>query len=66
MAVRKETAEAESRALPFKKNRGELKAYNLRLYEGDYDALRQHFDDQGTPVAVGIRQILRQYIRENL
>lgn len=45
--------------------RGDLKVYHVRLLEGHWKRLQEHFADQGVPTSTGIRQVLARYIKEN-
>ena len=46
-------------------DRGELKVYHIRLYEGHWKRLQEHFEDQGVPCSTGIRQVLANFLKEN-
>lgn len=41
-----------------------LKKYHIRMAEGDYETLKEYFEDQGITVSAGIRQALRAFMRK--
>ena len=67
MAVKKTdpTKEFADRTLPFRKPKGKLKAYHIRMYDTDWSLLKEYFEDQGLTISAGLRQITRTYMKEN-
>lgn len=45
---------------------GELKPYTLRLYERDIETLKKYFHGKGLGLSTGIRNIVREFIQENI
>ncbi len=39
-----------------------LQKYHIRLHEGDWNRLKDHFESKGLPVSSGIRMIIREYL----
>jgi len=42
--------------------RGTLQKYHIRLYEGDWNRLKDHFEAKGLPVSSGIRMIIKEFM----
>ena len=43
--------------------KAKMTAHHINIRDDDWQLLQRHFEDQGTPVSVGIRQMIAQFLK---